>query len=150
MGGKPWGRRFRMAFMALVATAVSACSPPPGEEALRGRVGGLEGAIEAGNGQAVLELATDDFAGPGGMDREGLRRYMAALRLGQRKVEAVVGPLEVEMHGDRASVRADVVVAGLDRFSPDNASARRLETTWRREGGEWRLAAADWRPPAGR
>ncbi len=94
MGGKPWRRRFRAAFMALVVSALAACSPPPGEEALRGRVADLEGAVEAGDGPGVLGLATGDFAGPGGMDREGLRRYMAALRLGQRRIEAVVGPLE--------------------------------------------------------
>lgn len=133
----------------MLAVATVACAPPPGEAALRQQVVDLEAAVEAGDGQAVLGLVTEDFAGPSGMDRDGLRRYMAAFRLGQRRVEAVVGPLEVELHGDRAAVRSDVAVAGFDRFSPDNASARRLETTWRLEEGEWRLAAADWRAPAG-
>ena len=147
MGGKPSHGLLRVAFMTMFAAASVACSPPPGEDALRQQVVALEAAVEAGEGQAVLGLVTDDFAGPGGMDREGLRRYMAALRLGQRKVEAVVGPQEVELHGVRAAVRADVAVAGLDRFSPDNTSVRRLDSTWRLVDGEWRLAAADWQQP---
>jgi hypothetical protein len=39
-------------------------------------------------------------------------------------------------------------VTGSNRFIPEGVEARRVETVWRLEGGDWVLVSADWSKPA--
>lgn len=128
---------------------LAACATEPDEAALRGRIAELQVAVEARDAGALAEVVADDFGGPDGMDREGLRRYATLMLLRQQRVGVVLGPIEVELHGDRAAARFDAVVTGADRLLPEGVEARRVETVWRREGDEWILVGADWRRPAG-
>lgn len=130
------------------ATVLGACSTPPDEAALRERIAGLQTAVEARDAETLLDAVDPAFGGPEGMDRDGLRRYATLMLLRQQNVGVVIGPVEVALHGDRASASFDAVVSGSNRFLPDGVEARRVETVWRRDGGEWVLVSADWSKPA--
>lgn len=124
------------------------CSTPPDEAALRERITSMQAAIEDRDADALLDAVDEGFGGPDGLDRDGLRRYATFMLLRQQNVGVVIGPVEVELHGDRASARFDAVVTGANRFIPEGVEARRVETVWRRDAEEWVLVSADWSRPA--
>ena len=127
---------------------LAGCAKPADEAALRAALAEGQQAIEARDADRLMDLVGDEFGGPDGMDRAGLRRYAALMLLGQQRVGLTLGPVTVELHGDRAVARFDALVTGGGRFVPEGAEARRVETVWRLEGGEWKLASADWSQPA--
>lgn len=136
-----------LAMLALAVT-LGGCAHPPDEEALRDRIAEMQSAIEARDADALADAVAVDFSGPEGMDRSGLRRYAALMLLRQQRVGVVLGPIEVTLHGDRATARFDAMVSGAEGLLPQGLEARRVDTTWRRDGGDWVLVAADWRSPA--
>lgn len=140
-------RALRRALAALLLPSLLAgCAGAPPEEALRAEIAALQAAIESRDASAVADVLAEDFIGDGGMDRDAARR-LATLQFMQRgNVGVVLGPLEVQMHGDdRATVEATVALAGgSGRFLPDSGRVHRVRSGWRTEGGEWRLASASW------
>lgn len=132
----------------LVLIALTGCADPPDEAALRARIDSLQEAVEARDAGALLEHVDPEFGGPDGMDRDGLRRYATLMLLRQQNVGVAIGPVDVELRGDRAAARFDAVVTGSNRFIPEGIEARRVETVWRRDGGDWVLVNADWSKPA--
>lgn len=124
----------------------SGCSREPPEQALRSTIAGMQAAAEARDSDALVESFSDDFAGPEGMDRDQFRRYLAVLWLRNREVGVSLGPLEVELMGDRATVEFTAAATGGEGFLPDRAQVYRVNTGWRLEDGEWRLISAHWEP----
>lgn len=136
-------------FAALVGMlALAGCARAPDDAALRERIESMQIAIEGRDAESLLDAVDEDFGGPGGMDRAGLGRYATLMLLRQQNVGVVIGPVAVELHGDRASAAFDAVVTGTNRFIPEGVEARRVETVWRREGDDWMLVSADWSKPA--
>lgn len=124
----------------------SGCSREPPEQALRSTIAGMQAAAEARDSDALVESFSGDFAGPEGMDRDQFRRYLAVLWLRNREVGVSLGPLEVELMGDRATVEFTAAATGGEGFLPDRAQVYRVNTGWRLEDGEWRLISAHWEP----
>lgn len=147
--GKALRRCFRAVFTAIAAASfvlLAACSATPPEQALRETIAAMEAAAEARDAEALVEPLAGDFAGPDGMDRERFRRYAALVWLRNREVGVALGPVEVELVGDRAVARFTAATRGGEGFLPDRANVYRVETGWRLEGGEWRLISAEWTP----
>ena len=136
-------------FLLLVASflgAVAGCARTAPEQALRETMSGLQAAIEARDADAVHELLADDFIGPEGLDREGARRLAHGMFLRYRGVGATIGPLEIRLQDQHATVRFDAVVTGgSGGLLPESGQAYDVETGWRMEDGEWRLVNAQWR-----
>lgn len=143
-----WGRDVVVLSAWSVLAILAGCANPPDEAALRARITSLQEAIEARDADTLLDAVDPEFGGPGGMDRDGLRRYASLMLLRQQNVGVAIGPVEVELRGDRAAARFDAVVTGSNRFLPEGIEARRVETVWRLEGGDWVLVSADWSRPA--
>ena len=136
---------FTACAIALLGLAAG-CRREPPEEALRAQIAGLEAAIEARDADALAEGLADDFAGPDGMDRDRLRRTAALAWLRNRDVGVALGPVEVELIGDRATARFTAATRGGEGLLPDSAQVYRVETGWRLDDGEWRLISARWEP----
>jgi ketosteroid isomerase-like protein len=128
--------------------ALAGCAAPADEAALRARIDDLQAAIESRDADTLLDAVDAEFGGPDGMDRDGLRRYATLMLLRQQNVGVAIGPVDIELHGDRAGARFDAVVTGSNRFVPEGVEARRVETVWRRDGDDWVLVSADWSQPA--
>ena len=72
---------------------------------------------------------------------------MRAQVLANSSIGLTLGPAEVEIVGDRATVRfSAVVTGGSGRFLPERAQAWEVTSGWRDEGGDWRLYCAQWKP----
>lgn len=143
-----WGRAFwRAAFAAFMAAMlVAACARPQPEEQLRAAIGELQSAIEHHDGSVLREKIADDFIGPGGLDRDGARRTAQAMFLRYRDVGVSLGPLDIDLREEHATVRFTAALTGGAGMLPDSAQVYDVETGWRLHDGEWRLVNAGWKP----
>ena len=115
--------------------------------ALRGRVDTIAAAIEARDAAAMQRHLATDFIGNDGLDREGARRLAMGYVLRYRDLGVSLGPLEVEMAPAHATVRCKAVLrGGSGRALPDSARIYDVESGWRMEDGEWKLASVRWTP----
>ena len=127
--------------------ALGGCVQKPEEQALRETISTLQTAVERHDADGIEEVLAADFIGSGGLDRAGARRLAGLMFFRHRDIGATLGPLEVDMQGNHASVRFTVVVTGgRGRALPDAARVYRVESGWRFMDGEWRLTSADWEP----
>jgi ketosteroid isomerase-like protein len=132
--------------LAIVGCAF-ACARPPPEQALRETIAQLQRDIGARDADAVTSVLADDFVGNEGMDRRGARRLAAGTFLRYREVGAKLGPLQVEMRGDRhATVRFTAAISGGAGLMPQDAQVYQVTTGWRLTDGDWMLTSAEWTP----
>ena len=140
-------RQAATGFLAVLLVACGAGEPP--EARLRASVDALQAAVETREGGKVGDFIAADFIGPQAMDRDGALRMARLAFLRYRSVGvSVVGPLDVEMHGDdHARVRFDAALTGgSGALLPDAARVWSVDTGWRVEDGEWRMTSAEWEP----
>lgn len=133
--------------LAAACLGLAACAADPSEEALRARIALMHGALEARDARGLLAPVAEDFVGEGGMDRRALGQLARLHFLRHPEVGAVLGPLQVEMHHERALVRFEAALGGgRGGFVPDAAGLYAVTTGWRFDDGEWMLVSAEWRP----
>ncbi|WP_255516261.1 nuclear transport factor 2 family protein [Luteimonas suaedae] len=144
------GKRSAMVALAgwLCAAAVlgpAGCARPLPEQALREAVDDMEEAIESRDAGALQQWLADDFIGPEGMDRAGARRLATLHFMRHDVVGVTLGPREVALHGERATVRfSAALTAGSGRLLPDAARVYQVESGWRLVDGDWRMTSLRW------
>ena len=127
--------------------AIAGCTRPPPEQVLRDTIAGGAEAIETRDAAAVTALLAEDFVGTGGLDREGARRMAHVLFLRHRDIRLQTGPLDIDLQPSHARVRfSAAIVGGGGRLLPEAGQFYDVDTGWRLEDGEWRLASATWQP----
>ena len=135
------------AWIALSLLVPASCSRSDPEAALREAMASLQSALEQRDAAAMQQQLADDFIGNDGLDRDGARRLAAMYLLRHRDVGVTTGPLDVDMAAEHATVRFTAVLrGGSGRALPDAAQVYDVETGWRLEGGDWKLASARWTP----
>ncbi len=134
--------------LALCLTALFAgCSRTDPEQAVRTSVAGLQAAVAARDASAIEDALAEDFVGPEGLDRQGARRMVQLVFLRHQQVAAKLGPLEVTMQDEHASVRfTAVLTGGAGGLLPDTGQLYDVQTGWRMQDGEWKLTSAKWTP----
>jgi hypothetical protein len=135
-----------MSLLVLLCLALTACSKPAPEQALRDSIQQLEQAAVKKDASAFFEYFADDFVGSDGLDRSSFRRYIQLIWLQHKDIGTQMGPLDVKLMGDRATVNFTVALSGGQGFIPDQAQVYQVQTGWRLEGGDWRLISATWKP----
>ncbi|MGQ4659293.1 nuclear transport factor 2 family protein [Lysobacter sp. F6437] len=137
----------RWALVLAAACLLAGCARTPPEQALRETMQALRGAVEQRDASAVADHLADDFVGPDGMDRDGARRLAAVAFLRHRDVGVTLGPVDVSVKQDHATVHfTAVLTGGSGRALPDAARLYDVETGWRLEEGDWHLTSARWTP----
>jgi hypothetical protein len=132
--------------LAIVGCAC-ACARTPPEQALRDTIAQLQRDVGARDADAVTSVLAEDFVGNEGMDRRGARQLAAGTFLRYREVGAKLGPLQVEMRGDRhATVRFTAAISGGAGLVPQEGQVYQVATGWRLVDGDWMLTSADWTP----
>ncbi len=142
------GRAARvLAALLCLALAITGCQRTPPEQRLRDSVAALQGAVEQRDAGAIGDTLATDFVGPDSLDRDGARRMAQLLFLRHAQVGATLGPLNVELKGEYATVRFTAsLTGGSGQLLPDSARVYDVETGWREVDGEWRLINASWTP----
>ena len=132
--------------VVLAALLLAACSRTPPEEQLRTTISGLQEAMQQRDASALGDVLAEDFIGPGGLDRDGARRMAVGMFLRYRDVGVALGPLDIELREQHATVRFTAALTGGAGMLPDSGQIHDVDTGWRLEDGEWRLVNASWKP----
>jgi hypothetical protein len=133
------------AFACLLALA--ACSRPAPEQALRETLAAMQSAIEARDAEALDDRIAEDFIGPEGMDRRDAHRLAQLVFLRNQEIGATLGPLQVSMQDQHATVNfSAALTGGRGQLLPDSAQVYQVTTGWRLRGDEWELVSAEWKP----
>ena len=112
---------------------------------MRAQIVQMQEAARDRSAAGVLAGIDPDFAGPHGLDREGMARLLRLQFLQHGSVGVRLGPLDVEMFDDRARVGfTAVLTGGSGRFVPDTGRVYNVRTAWRLEGRDWRVISAEW------
>ncbi len=133
--------------MLLAMGMLAACARPGPEARLHAQLDLLGAAIEARDVGALEGVLTEDFIGPDAMDRTQARRFAQLAFLRYRDVHVALGPPQVTLSGDGATVTLTAALAGSDgAVFPESANAYRVRSGWRLVDGQWRLVSAEWSP----
>ena len=139
-------RRFMLS-CAMACLLLVGCTAPAPEQALRVAMGELQAAIQARESAVFEDRLARDFIGPQGLDREGARRMAQALYLRHRDIGIIIGPIEVALQEQHATVRFDAVLTGgSGGLLPDSGRIYAVTTGWSMEDNEWRMTSAQWEP----
>ena len=147
--GKARSVWFRAVFTGLLWAALAfaaGCTREAPEAALRATIDAMQVAAESRDADALAESVSEEFVGPNGMDRDQFRRTMALAWLRDQQVGVQLGPLDVELVGDRARVEFTAGTTGGAGWLPERGQLYRVKTAWQLEGGDWMLISASWEP----
>jgi hypothetical protein len=127
-----------------VSIALGGCADEPDADALRRIMGEMETAVESGETGDFLEHVSDNFLGQSGaVDMRQLRVTLLAIKMRHERIGIVPGDAEIEVSGDRASVKIRVLATG-GSWMPETGQILDIVSQWQREEGEWRCISADW------
>ena len=135
---------------AMAAVLLSGCGGEEGpEQQLRAVVAEAEAAGEARSPRAVLKLLAPDFRAGDGADAATLERYLRGWFLAHPSVHLLTRVERLEVLAD-ALAELDVTVAMLGSEADASfdlaADVYLVEPTLAREGDEWLVTRADWKP----
>ena len=130
---------------ACMAATAAACTRSDPEVRLRAALASMQAALVERDIDAIDSLLADDFIGPEAMDRDGARRLAQLSFLRYRDVAFRMGPPDITITGDRATVDFTVAMSGgSGALLPDSADIQQVRTAWRADGDDWKLLTAEW------
>lgn len=144
----------RARFLALtLVMAVAGCGPElPDETQIRGRIGLMQEALDEGDIRKFMSPIAEDFSADGrDIDQRGVRVMLNRELRAYEKLKARIFDIEIELHGeDRATASMHAVTTGGSGLIPETGRWYRIDSGWRREGGDWMLISARWESVAAR
>lgn len=133
--------------LAALVLLCCACRPDTPEAALRSKLDLMQSAAAEGRPGDFMEGVAEGFTGNEGIDRAALHNLLRSQVLANPRIGITRGPTQIDIHGDRATVRFSVILTGgSGRLVPDRAQTHAITSGWRQEQGEWRVYYAQWEP----
>ena len=130
----------------LAALLLPACSRTPDEQRIRETIAAMQTAMEGRQPRDFMAHIAADFTGnDGSVDHEGLHNILRAQALSNEKLGVTLGPVAIDLHGDRAT--ADLIATftgGSGGMLPEHGAVYSIHSAWRREGSEWRCYSGTW------
>ena len=122
------------------------CSRTPDDRRIREHIQAMQQAAEARNPRQFLDHVASDFSGnQGSVDREGLGNLLRAIVLRNEKVGVTLGPIDVDIQGDRATASLiATLTGGQGGLLPEHGAVYSIKSGWRRDGKRWICFAATW------
>jgi ketosteroid isomerase-like protein len=134
--------------IAIFALAVflAACHRTPDEQRIRDAIAAMQKAAETRQPRDFMSYVSNDFTGNDGtVDRDGLLNILRVEVLRNDKTSVALGSIDIDLQGDRATVRvAATLTGGSGGLLPEQAAVYAITSGWRREGREWRCYNASW------
>jgi len=126
-------------------------APPSDEEQIQALLAAAARAAEEKRVGDVVAAVSERFSGEG-LDRRGVKQLVAYQVTRGEWVSVSLAGVRLEVAGDGARAAVDVVLARsgsgtkLADLLPVNGSVQRLLLRLEREGSEWKVVQARWRP----
>jgi len=142
----------RLVTICAILAVLTACHRTPDEQRIRESIAAMQQAVESGRPRDFIAYVTTDFAGNDGtVDRDGLGNILRVEVLRNEHVGVTLGPIDVEMQGNRAIVHVTATLTGgAGGLLPERGSIYAITSGWRREGSDWRCYNAKWGERDGR
>lgn len=132
-----------MAALALLA----GCSKAPAEERLRARFEQMQAAVLERDPGGLIEGVAEDFVGNDNTDRAALHNILRLQLLRNASVGANIGPLDIAIDGDRATMNFTMVLTGgAGGMIPERANGWSVRSAWRDGEDGWQVYFAEWEP----
>lgn len=138
----------RRAFAACLAIVLAACARQPDDQTqIEQTLGAMTEALEAGAVADFMAPVAEDFIGANGrLDRRTLALLVRRERLARDDIRIQRLDTDIELIGQaRAVAEFRALATGGTGLLPDEGRLWRVETGWRRDGGDWKLISAEWR-----
>ena len=132
--------------LTLAMLAIAGCHRTPDEQRIRDTVVAMQAALEARDPRSFIGHVSADFTGnEGQVDRDGLHNLLRAQVLRNESIGVTLGPIDVELQGDRATVHATATfTGGSGGWLPERGSIYSITSGWKREGPDWKCYNANW------
>jgi hypothetical protein len=134
--------------LGISVLAASCGSEPTVEQQIIGVINEMESQVEAAERRAFIAHVAMDFKGQAGaMTRDELNA-MVLLQLNQhRRLQAQLGPIAVSSATPGAAEASfHVLLTGGTGWLPETGQAFQVTTRWDKQGDDWQLVEAQWRP----
>jgi hypothetical protein len=130
----------------VAAMLLAGCAREPDEQLLRKRIAAMTAALEAREPARFMAGVDPDFVGQQGqIDRRTLNALVRAETLRHSSLGITLGPIDVTMHGERATVRFKAFTrGGSGGFIPEQAGVWEVESGWKKGGEDWIVYTARW------
>ena len=144
----------RLGFLLFcLALANGACSKPLSEEdQVRAAVGGLEAAARARNVKGLKEFVSDSYSDGQGNKKADVGALVTYYFFQHPQVHVLSRIVSLELgEAGKAQVQVAAALAGTGFSTAEeliklSADIYRFDFTFVREGKDWRIARAAWRP----
>ena len=136
----------RIVFAVFMFVAMAGCSRTPDDQRIRASIKAMQDAVESHSPRDFLAFVTPDFAGnDNSVDRDGLGSLLRVEVLRDDQVGVVLGPIDVDLQGDRAIVHVvATITGGKGGLIPERGAIYSITSGWRRDGKDWRCYTATW------
>jgi hypothetical protein len=138
-------RRWGYLLGALVV-GIAGCHRTPDETLIRQAVDNAAQGVQQVDASAVTRQLTDDFDGNDGeMSRKDIGNLLRVASLRGETLHAVLGPVDVQLRGDRYVANFTVTLTSGGKLFPSQLGVYDVETAWKRDGHDWRCYQASWK-----
>jgi ketosteroid isomerase-like protein len=136
----------RLILICAALITMGACHHTPDEQQIRNAITAMQQAIESGKPRDFIAYVAKDFTGNDGtVDRDGLMNILRVEVLRNEHAGVTLGPIDVQMQGDRAVVHVTATLTGgAGGLLPERAAIYAITSGWRREGSDWTCYNASW------
>ncbi len=136
----------RIMLFLLSCFAAVACSRTPEEQRIRDSIGEMQAAMQEKLPRDFMHHVGSDFTGAdGSVDREALHNLLRAQVLGNSSIGVTLGPLQIDVQDQRATVRVTATFTGGNgRWIPERGAVYAITSGWRKDGDDWVCVNAQW------
>src|SRR5450432_2087341 len=129
-----------IAIALLTVILFAACSRTPEEQRIRNAITAMQKAAQTHQPRDFMTYVSADFAGEeGAVDREGLANILRVEVLRNDEVGVILGPIDVQMQGSRATVHVTVTLTGgSGGLLPEHGAIYAITSGWKKDGSDWR------------
>lgn len=129
----------------LLSPVLFACSKPQSDEKqIASAIEQMQQVAEQKQLRPVMQYFTHDFQGKRQMNKAALQARIYFHFRQNPRVKVYVSNVDIQLDESQARVSCHLLVTGSQDVMPDKGRLYRVESSWRKDKGEWRIFQADW------
>lgn len=133
-------------YVLFAIVLLAACARTPDEQRIRETIRTMQHAVEERKPRDFIAHVGDDFVGnEAAFDKAALLNLLRMEVLRNDKVGVTLGPIDVELQGDRATVHVTATLTGgSGNLLPERGAVYSITSGWKRDGRDWICYSGRW------